>query len=220
VTPPAPSLVLASGSPRRRQVMEQLGLRFDPVAAPEGTEAPWDGKEDPRAFARRLADAKARAVRMQRPESIIVAADTIVVLDNAVLEKPADPADAGRMLGRLAGRIHLVHTAVVVAPPEGEPARGIESTEVRFRALGTDEIERYVATGEPLDKAGAYGIQGYGAALVESVRGCYFNVMGFPVTRFLALLGEAGLRYEFPGRLVEAPPGRAGTGEGTAESRG
>lgn len=200
--------------------MEQLGLRFDPVAAPAGTEMPWDGQEKPRDFARRLAEAKARAVRVRCPGAILVAADTIVVLDDTVLEKPADPADAGHMLSRLAGRTHVVHTAVVVAPPEGEAARGIESTEVRFRPLAAREIERYVATGEPLDKAGAYGIQGYGAALVESVRGCYFNVMGFPITRFLALLGEVGWRYEFPGRLVSIPPIPPAAAAATPEARG
>jgi septum formation protein len=153
---------------------------------------------------------KAAAVGPLRPEAIIVAADTVVVLDGEVLEKPLDEADARAMLTRLAGREHVVHTGAAVQSPDGvAPARGgravvsgVESTGVRFRPLAPAAIEAYVATGEPLDKAGAYGIQGYGAALVESVHGCYFNVMGFPVTRVLSLLDDLGWRYEFPGRLI------------------
>ncbi|HET6617744.1 MAG TPA: Maf family protein [Gemmatimonadota bacterium] len=208
----APMLVLASGSPRRRHVMSQLGLSFETVAPPAGLEPPWDGAEAPVAFAERLARMKAAAVGSLRPDAIIVAADTVVVLDAEVLEKPRDAAHAGEMLTRLAGREHMVHTGVAVQSPDGvalAPAgggravvSGVESTAVRFRPLAPAAIEAYVATGEPLDKAGAYGIQGYGAALVESVHGCYFNVMGFPVTRVLSLLDDLGWRYEFPGWLT------------------
>ena len=199
-----PPLVLASGSPRRRQVLKQLGLVFEVVTPPDGTEPFWDGRVAPLDFAADLAHRKATAVAADRPEAIVIAADTIVVLDGAVLEKPRDEADARAMLFRLAGREHLVHTALALEAP-GAPvprtARGIETTSVRFRPVTVEAIAEYVATGEPLDKAGAYGIQGFGAALVESVRGCYFNVMGFPVTRVLALLEQLGWRYEFPGRL-------------------
>jgi septum formation protein len=201
-----PPLVLASGSPRRRHILEQLGLAFEVAPAPEGVETPWSGSEAPVAFAERLARGKAAAVSVSHPDAIVLAADTIVVLDGSVLEKPRDEADARAMLFRLAGREHVVHTAAVIETPGGRDRRtavfGVESTRVRFRPLRLDEIAAYVATGEPLDKAGSYGIQGYGAALVESVHGCYFNVMGFPVTRVLALLEEIGLRYEFPGRLA------------------
>jgi septum formation protein len=96
----------------------------------------------------------------------------------------------------------VVHTGIAMTAPDGEVVSGVESTEVAIRPLSGDEIEAYVATGEPLDKAGAYGIQGLGAALVEGVRGCYFNVMGFPVTRFRALLGELGYTYAWPGFLL------------------
>lgn len=206
--PAVPPLVLASGSPRRRQVLEQLGLTFEVVAAPEGVETPWDGITSPVDFAAHLARRKAAVVGADRPDAIVLAADTIVVLDGAVLEKPRDEADARAMLARLAGREHVVHTAAAIEAPRGPGGRaavfGVESTGVRFRPLGTAAIAAYVATGEPLDKAGAYGIQGYGAALVESVRGCYFNVMGFPVTRVLALFERIGWRYEFPGRLAAA----------------
>ncbi|CAN5784117.1 Maf family protein [soil metagenome] len=201
-----PSLVLASGSPRRRQVLEQLGLAFEVAPPPEGVETAWGGNEVPVAFAERHARAKAASVSGGRPDAIVLAAETIVVLDGSVLEKPRDEADARAMLLRLAGREHVVHTAVVVEAPGGHEERavvfGVESTGVRFRPLGVEEIAAYVATGEPLDKAGAYGIQGYGAALVESVRGCYFNVMGLPVTRLLTLLERLGWRFEFPGRLA------------------
>ncbi|HET6361444.1 MAG TPA: Maf family protein [Gemmatimonadota bacterium] len=202
VTPP---LVLASGSPRRRELLERLGLAFEVMPPPDGLESPWDGTVPPLDFAADLARRKTSAVAANRPDAIVLGADTIVVLDGAVLGKPRDEHDARAMLFRLAGREHLVHTAVAIDAPGGQEHRaasGIETTSVRFRPLEVDEIAAYVATGEPLDKAGAYGIQGYGAALVESVRGCFFNVMGLPVTRVLALLAGLGWRYEFPGRLA------------------
>jgi len=203
MTEEGPSLVLASGSPRRRQVLEQLGVAFRVVPAPEGVETPWDCVESPPAFAERLARAKAAAVSAACPEAIVLAADTIVDLDGVVLEKPRDAAHAREMLARLAGRAHVVHTGAAVVCAGGGTVSGLESTAVRFRALDAALIESYVATGEPLDKAGAYGIQGYGAALVESVQGCYFNVLGFPVNRVLELLEQAGWRYTFPERRAE-----------------
>lgn len=200
-----PPLVLASGSPRRRELMERLGLAFEVAAPPEGLEPPWDGRVPPLDFAADLARRKTSAISANRPDAIVLGADTIVVLDGAVLGKPRDEHDARAMLFRLAGRGHLVHTAVAIDGPGREhraTASGMETTAVRFRSLDVDEIAAYVDTGEPLDKAGAYGIQGYGAALVESVQGCFFNVMGLPVTRVLALLEGLGWRYEFPGRLA------------------
>ena len=187
--------------------MERLGLAFQVAPPPDGLEPPWDGVVPPLDFAAELARRKASAVSADCPDAIVLAADTIVVLDGAVLGKPRDDHDARAMLFRLAGREHLVHTAVVIAAPgagERREASAVETTTVRFRPLAVDEIAAYVATGEPLDKAGAYGIQGFGAALVESVQGCFFNVMGLPVTRVLALLDGLGWRYEFPGRLVRA----------------
>jgi septum formation protein len=182
-------------------VLEQLGLKFEVVPPLDDVERAWDGSEPPEAFAQGLAMAKAVSVAPGRPGALVLAADTIVVLDGEVLGKPADAAEAARMLRRLAGREHLVHTGMAMTAPDGAGASGVESTEVTIRPLSGDEIEAYVATGEPLDKAGAYGIQGLGAALVEGVRGCYFNVMGFPVTRFRALLGELGYTYAWPGFL-------------------
>src|SRR5688500_18788966 len=154
--------------------MERLGLTFEVAPPPEGLEPPWDGTAPPLDFASDLARRKTSAVSANRIDAIVLGADTIVVLDGAVLGKPRDEHDARAMLFRLAGREHLVHTAVAIDAPGGEEratTSGIETTTVRFRPLEADEIAAYVATGEPLDKAGAYGIQGYGAALVESVRG-------------------------------------------------
>jgi len=193
-------LVLASSSPRRRDVLGRLGLAFEVVGPPEDAEPPWDGVELPEAFAREAAAAKARAVAGERPEAVVVGADTVVVISGELLGKPSDPAAARRMLARLSGRDHVVHTGVAIVGPGGHAA-GVESTTVTFRSVTDDEIERYVGTGEPLDKAGAYGIQGLGAALVQGVRGCYFNVMGFPVARFQALLREAGYEYRIPGEI-------------------
>ena len=187
--------------------MERLGLSFEVEPPPDGLEPPWDGTVPPIDFAAGLARRKASAISADRPDAIVLGADTIVVLDGAVLGKPRDEHDARAMLFRLAGREHLVHTAVAIEAPGAERravASAIETTAVRFRPLEVDEVSAYVATGEPLDKAGAYGIQGFGAALVESVQGCFFNVMGLPVTRVLSLLEEVGWRYEFPGRLLRA----------------
>jgi septum formation protein len=134
---------------------------------------------------------------------LVIAADTIVVLEGSVLGKPSDVGAARAMLERLSGRVHTVHTGVAVARGS-RSASGVEVTEVRFRQLDSTQIEDYVTTGEPLDKAGAYGIQAFGATLVEEVRGCYFNVMGLPVVRLLHVLEEAGWEYRVPGRLQPA----------------
>lgn len=196
----APRLVLASASPRRRDLLIRLGLVFDvdPPRRPEGTLV---GGEPPDAFARRQAEAKAAEVAERRPGDLVIGADTIVVLGGAVLGKPIDAAEARGMLERLSGRVHAVHTGVAVALG-ARRASGVEVTEVRFRDLDPKAIHDYVATGEPLDKAGAYGIQAFGATLVEEVRGCYFNVMGLPVVRLIRLLAEAGWEYRVPGRLL------------------
>ena len=208
-----PPLVLASGSPRRRELLERLGFAFRVVPPPAETERAWDG-EEPEGFAQELAIAKGRAVWAERQGSLVLAADTIVVLDDQVLGKPADAAGARRMLARLSGREHTVHTGIALLSPDGRSASGVEATTVAFRNLDQDEIDAYVATGEPLDKAGAYGIQAYGATLVAGVRGCYFNVMGLPVARLLELLREIGWEYRAPGRLrpIAAPAVSAGRG--------
>lgn len=199
--PGKPELILASASPRRREILDRLGLGFEVVPAPDHVEGDPARGEAPEAFAVRAARAKADAVAEGRRNAVVIAADTIVVVDGEVLGKPADPARAAAMLRRLAGRWHVVQTGVAIRAPEGAAASGVESTTVWFRTLSDDEIDAYVATGESIDKAGAYGIQGLGAALVERIDGCYFNVMGLPVVRLLEVLGEAGWMYSFPGVL-------------------
>ncbi|HET9582098.1 MAG TPA: Maf family protein [Gemmatimonadota bacterium] len=205
MTSGAPTIVLASGSPRRRQLLAGLGLHFE-IDPPREEEGAWSPGEPPNAYAARVAADKAAEVAVRHPGALVVAADTVVVLEGDILGKPADPTAARAMLTRLSGREHLVHTGVAVRAPDGGRTTGTEVTEVRFRAFGSEEIEAYVATGEPLDKAGAYGIQGFGATLVEAVRGCYFNVMGLPVVRLLALLREVGWAYRVPGRLQVVSP--------------
>ena len=184
-------LVLASGSPRRRDILTALGLQFD-VRPPDVDETLRPGEDAPDA-ARRLAEEKAAAVEVA-PRELVIAADTIVVLDGELLGKPTGPEEAIAMIGRLAGRSHDVITGLAVRF-EAETRSVAARTKVTFRPLGRAEIVAYVATGEPLDKAGAYGIQGYGSALVEGIEGDFFNVMGLPVPALLALLRAAGFRY-------------------------
>jgi septum formation protein len=183
-------LVLASRSPRRRQLLEMLGLPF--VVAHADVQELRLPREAPAAYARRLARDKARAV----PGAWVLGADTIVVVDDKVLEKPAGAEDAFRMLQRLAGRRHEVVTAICLLA-DGIEHEAADTTAVYFRALDDAFLRAYVATGEPLDKAGGYGIQGYGAALVERIEGDFFSVMGLPVRLVLDLLARAGWEYRF-----------------------
>jgi septum formation protein len=185
-------LVLASASPRRRELLALLGLTFEVIST--DIDETWRNGEAPAAHAERLAREKAAAVA--RPQAAVLAADTIVVIDGAILGKPRDAADAAAMLRALSGRAHTVHTAMAVAY-RGREASGVESTQVWFRPLDERTIAEYVATGEPLDKAGAYGIQGYGAVLVERIAGDYFTVMGLGLGRLVELLREVGLEYRF-----------------------
>ncbi len=187
-------VVLASASPRRRALLEALGVDVQVRHAPPGVEGTWTPGEDPHAYVRRQAAAKAQAVADTLPPGLVcdvLAADTVVVLDDAVLEKPCDAADAVAMLRRLSARTHAVLTGVALVPC-GQPgiaaACEVEDTTVTFAALGEDEIAAYVATGEPLDKAGAYGIQGEAGVFVTRVDGCYFNVVGLPLPRVYRML--------------------------------
>jgi len=183
-------LVLASGSPRRRQLLEMLGLEVE-VRPPRIPEIRARG-EAPRSYVERLAREKAGSVA----GDLVLGADTTVVIEGEVLEKPADAGDALRMLRRLQGRRHDVITAIALKTPRGMLS-AIDVTGVAFRPADDDFLRAYVATGEPMDKAGAYGIQGYGAALVERIEGDFFSVMGLPVRRVLELLEEAGYPYRF-----------------------
>jgi septum formation protein len=190
----APPLILASGSPRRRQLLERLGLRFAVVPA-DVDESVLPGEAGPE-HVERLALAKAGAVAEGRPDALVIGGDTVVTLDGEILTKPSDPEDAVRMLMRLEGRDHRVETGVaVVHGPRS--ASGVVGADVRFNRFDRETAEAYVATGEPLDKAGAYGIQGLGSVLVDSIRGDFFAVMGLPVSGLMALLSELGWRYDF-----------------------
>jgi septum formation protein len=180
-----PPFILASSSPRRRELLRQVGLDF--AVDPADVDERMLPGESPEAFAVRVAVNKARAAAGRAGHGIVIAADTIVVLGDEVLGKPADPRDAARMLGLLSGKEHRVLTGLAVMDVRsGRMETRLASTKVWFRKLDRREIEAYVATGEPLDKAGAYGIQEKGSLLVQRIEGCYFNVVGLP----LALLGE------------------------------
>ena len=198
-------LVLASASPRRRELIERLGLAFEVLPA-DVDETPMRG-EAPTALALRLAETKAGAIAHVRPDALVVGSDTIVVVDGDVLGKPADGDEAVHMLMRLQGREHRVETGVaLVAPPAagGRAARvasSVVGVDVRFRTFDEAFARAYVATREPLDKAGAYGIQGYGSALVERIDGDFFAVMGLPVVRMLEHMRELGFDYRFDSGL-------------------
>jgi septum formation protein len=185
-------LVLASGSPRRRELLASLGLEFE-VRPVDLDETPRPG-EHPEAYVARLARAKAAAAL--RPGELVLAADTVVVLDGELLGKPSDPAAARAMLGRLAGREHTVHTGVELAEDTGSGARragAVATSRVRIAPMEEATIAWYVATGEPLDKAGAYAIQDLGALFVETVDGNYTNVVGLPLPTVHRLFAELGL---------------------------
>lgn len=187
-----PPLILASGSPRRRELLRLLGLPFQ-VQVSQALEPAFTGG-DPGEYAVGLALTKAHQVAggRRRPGTVL-GADTIVVLDGRVFGKPENDADAVAMLTSLSGRTHQVITGVAVVGPE----KGLEETvavrtDVTFRPLSPDQIARYVATGEPRDKAGAYAIQGRAAPLISGLRGCYFNVVGLPLATVAELLTKRG----------------------------
>ncbi|HJR64198.1 MAG TPA: Maf family protein, partial [Gemmatimonadaceae bacterium] len=202
----APRIVLASGSPRRRQLLDMIGIAHD-VAASDIDESMHPG-EFPPAYAERVAREKGDAIAVRAPGVVVVSADTIVVVDGEVLGKPVDAADAARMLWRLSGRDHLVYTAVSVRRG-GHIESGVEEVAVTFRELSDADVARYVATGEPMDKAGAYGIQGFGATIVRRIDGDYFAVMGLPLGLLVRLLARVGVRYTF-GAPLEDEWARAG----------
>jgi septum formation protein len=193
-----PRLILASQSPRRAELLSRLGLDFE--VRPAAIDETYIDHEMPADHAERLAREKAIAVARQEPDALVIGSDTIVILDSDVLGKPRDADGALAMLMRLSGRDHEVFTAVAVIRG-GRTESALERVRVRFRRLDRSECQAYVATGEPMDKAGAYGIQGFGSALVESIEGDYFAVMGLPVVRTLELIRRHGWKYTF-GALV------------------
>jgi septum formation protein len=182
-------LILASASPRRQQFLTDLGLAFTCLPA-DIDETPLPG-EAPAAFARRMAQEKAAAIAAQHPESWILGADTVVTVDDQIIGKPKDAGHALEILRRLQGRSHQVITGLaLVCQAENCAATLTESSEVAFAAFSDEVLAAYIRTGEPLDKAGAYGIQGKGAFLVCSVHGSCANVIGLPVSRCVSLLLE------------------------------
>ena len=186
-------LILASGSPRRRELMEMLCPENLEIVPAVGEEAA-DPALPPDELVKALSRAKAAEVqsRCAAPDDAVIGADTVVALDGAVLGKPRDKADARRMLRALSGRTHTVYTGVTVLRG-AQSLSHAERTEVRFRALSDEEIERYIATGEPMDKAGAYGAQGYASLFVEHLDGDFFNVMGLPLCALGKLLKQLGV---------------------------
>ncbi|MEY8389056.1 Maf family protein [Oscillospiraceae bacterium 38-13] len=186
-------IVLASGSPRRRELLERIGIRDFAVRAPEAEESYPEGLTPPEIVAH-ISRQKAEAARkLCGPEDIVITADTMVFLDHARLGKPRDEAHALEMLLALQGRKHTVCTGVSVCRGETRLTEA-ESTDVYFRPATEAELRRYIATGEPMDKAGAYGVQGLGALLVERLDGDFFNVMGLPVLRLSRMLENFHIR--------------------------
>jgi len=183
-------LILASRSPRRSALLKQIGL--DAEVVPADLEEELDAKLSPAENAVRLAITKAEHVAQQIDNGIVIGADTIVAVDGTMLGKPVDREDAIQMLNMLSNRTHVVHTGFALFDrPSNLRFSAVESTSVTFRALPLDEIEEYVHGGSPMDKAGAYGIQDdYGAVFVRKIDGCYYNVMGFPLSRFYESLQE------------------------------
>lgn len=192
----ATPIILASQSPRRSDLLRMLGLTFDTI--PADIDETYRSGEQPAPHAERLAREKTQAIAARHPEAAIIGSDTVVVLDGEVLGKPRDEQEAVAMLMRLQGREHEVATGIAVWV-EGTIHSGVERVRVRFRPFDEPTAAAYAATHEPMDKAGAYGIQGYGATLVERIEGDFFAVMGLPICRMIALLEAAGLAYDFNG---------------------
>ena len=172
-----------------------LGLSFtvEPAEVPETVQK----DESAEAHVERLARDKAAAVASVYPAAVVLGGDTVVTLDGEILGKPSGPLEAEAMLLRLAGRTHTVASGLALALPSGDVRSGVSRTEVTFRRFSPEFVHAYVATGEPLDKAGAYGIQGLGAALVTEIRGDYYGVVGLPVALLLRLFEEGGWEYAF-----------------------
>lgn len=187
-----PRMILASASPRRRELMEMLGVTNLEICPARGEELAHP-ELSPAELVQELSRCKAAEVAAQAgPEDVVIGADTVVALDGAVLGKPRDAADAARMLRALSGRTHRVYTGVTVIRG-GTVLSRAQETLVRFRPLREGEIARYIASGEPMDKAGAYGAQGRASLFVEHLEGDFFNVMGLPLCMLGEMLGEVGV---------------------------
>ncbi len=202
-----PRVILASQSPRRRELLALIGITHE--VRPADVDESVHPDEAPVPHCERLARAKAHTLAVQHPDAVVIGSDTIVVIDGDILGKPGDRAEAIAMVSRLSGRTHTVFTAVAVAHG-GVTLSGVESVSVTFRELEAAQIAAYVDTGEPMDKAGAYGIQGFGATNVERIDGDYFAVMGLPLGRMVALLRDLGFHYAYgPIKAADSAPASA-----------
>ncbi len=183
-------LILASGSPRRRELLEMLGAEFEVIPA-KGEEVPHP-ELSPAELVKALSRAKAEEVAAAHPEALVIGADTVVAIGSCVLGKPQDEADAAEMLRRLSGCSHKVYTGISIVK-NGVTHSHAEETDVRFAPMSEEDIAAYIATGEPMDKAGAYGIQGRASLFIEGIEGDFFNVMGLPVCALGKMLRELGI---------------------------
>jgi septum formation protein len=200
-------LILASKSPRRAEILRNAGISFE-VQAAHVNEARRP-RESAHSYVRRLATAKSRAVaeplKRRKQHAIVIGADTVVLAQGKILGKPADVKEARRMLRLLSGKSHQVLTGVsIVSLPSGAEVHHVETTRVKFLKISNADIDDYISTGEPFDKAGAYGIQGIGGRFVASIDGCCFNVMGLPLARVWSMLRDAGYANTSPGRVWSA----------------
>ncbi len=209
-TPVPVRVILASQSPRRRELLSLVGIPH--VVQPADIDETVLPGEAPVPHCERLARSKALLVAGHHPDALVIGSDTIVVIDDEILGKPASPADAVAMLKKLAGRTHTVFTAVAVCF-RGDVRTGVESVSVTFRPLEEADINAYVATGEPMDKAGAYGIQGFGATIVARIEGDYFAVMGLSLGRLIQLMRAAGIDYRFAAPTAQTPTAQTPTAQ-------
>ena len=185
-------IILASASPRRAELLHQIGLDFKIIPS-SYLEETGSGVE-PSVLVKEHAVNKARQVAQTVSSGLIIGADTVVYLNGEIMGKPCGTAEAVRMLSGLSGKVHQVLTGIALVEAENLKVKvDCEITEVKFRSLSRDEIMGYISTGEPFDKAGAYGIQSKGAVLVEGIKGCYFNVVGLPITKLVMMLQEFGV---------------------------
>ena len=186
------SVILASQSPRRRELLGQMGFTDFIIRPARGEEAADPGLPPDKLVEALSRQKCAEVASLSQPGDLVIAADTVVAIDGTVLGKPRSVQEAYAMLARLSGRHHTVYTGVTVCK-NGESLTAHEATKVHFRPLTPEEIEAYVSTGEPMDKAGSYGIQGYGSMLVEGISGDYFNVVGLPVCLLGRMLAKFGV---------------------------
>lgn len=189
-------IILASASPRRRELLDLVGIRYS--VRPADIDESIKGAELPSAHVERLAREKALTVAVGHPDALVIAADTVVVLDGRIMGKPRTEDEAVEMLKTLSGATHTVVTGMACAL-NGRLESSVDDVSVTFRPLSEPEIREYVATGEPMDKAGSYGIQGYGATIVRRIDGDYFAVMGLSLVRLVELMQRLGVRYHFDG---------------------